>query len=67
MQSQKVEFSNARGETLSGVLEVPDQPAFAWALFAHCFTCGKHLRAEQNIYLALTQNGIAVLRFDFTG
>ena len=67
MQSQKVEFSNARGETLSGVLEVPDQTAFAWAIFAHCFTCSKKSLAASRVARGLAERGIGVLRFDFTG
>ncbi len=39
----------------------------AAALFAHCFTCTKNLRAVGVIDQALTARGIAVLRFDFTG
>jgi putative redox protein len=37
------------------------------ALFAHCFTCGKDIRAAKRIAEGLTARGIAVLRFDFTG
>jgi putative redox protein len=39
----------------------------AFALFAHCFTCGKDIRAARRIAEGLTARGIAVLRFDFTG
>jgi putative redox protein len=39
----------------------------ACALFAHCFTCSKDLKPAVNISRALTQQHIAVLRFDFTG
>ena len=39
----------------------------AYALFAHCFTCGKNVLAAKRIAEALTAQGIAVLRFDFTG
>ena len=39
----------------------------AVALFAHCFTCGKHNRAARHIAEGLKLHGIAVLRFDFTG
>src|SRR5215472_4923273 len=38
-----------------------------YALFAHCFTCGKDSLAARRIAEALTARGIAVLRFDFTG
>ena len=44
----------------------PDEPA-AYALFAHCFTCGKDNLAASRIAQALAARGIAVLRFDFTG
>ena len=39
----------------------------AFALFAHCFTCGKDVRAASRIAAALTDSGFGVLRFDFTG
>ena len=39
----------------------------AFALFAHCFTCGKDVLAAKRIAEGLTMRGIAVLRFDFTG
>jgi putative redox protein len=39
----------------------------AYALFAHCFTCGKDVLAAKRIATALAARGIAVLRFDFTG
>jgi putative redox protein len=52
---------------LSARLEVPDGPARATAIFAHCFTCGKDVVAAARIAHALPAHGIAVLRFDFTG
>lgn len=67
MPSQKVEFSNAKGETLSGVLEIPSQDAQAWAIFAHCFTCSKKSLAASRVARGLAERGIGVLRFDFTG
>ena len=45
---------------------MPAKPR-AFALFAHCFTCGKDIFAASRIAEALTARGIAVLRFDFTG
>lgn len=39
----------------------------AFVLFAHCFTCSSTLKALDHISSALTQNDMAVLRFDFTG
>ncbi|MCH8872437.1 alpha/beta fold hydrolase [candidate division KSB1 bacterium] len=68
MQFQKISFKNANGENLSARLDLPvtGEPV-AFALFAHCFTCSKNLRAVGNISKALNREGIAVLRFDFTG
>ncbi len=68
MHSQKVKFNNAQGDLLSGMLDFPvlGKPK-AYALFAHCFTCSKNLKAVSNVSRSLTSQGIAVLRFDFTG
>lgn len=68
MKSQRLALTNSAGQTLSARLDEPlaGQPA-AYALFAHCFTCSKDLKAVANISRALTGAGIAVLRFDFTG
>lgn len=63
---RKVQFQSD-GMTLSGALEMPESGARAYALFAHCFTCGKDTAAASRISRALTRDGIAVLRFDFTG
>ncbi|WP_367608119.1 alpha/beta fold hydrolase [Legionella sp. W05-934-2] len=52
---------------LSGILEQPPHPTSHYALFAHCFTCGKDILAATRISQALVAQGIAVLRFDFTG
>ena len=67
MHSQNIEFSNAAGDPLSGVLEVPDGEASAWAIFAHCFTCSKKSLAASRVARGLAERGIGVLRFDFTG
>lgn len=68
MRSQKLTFTNHAGQQLSARLDLPpDGNPIACALFAHCFTCTKNIKAAGNISRALTQQGIAVLRFDFTG
>ena len=68
MRLQKVKFQNAEGHQLDARLEMPaNQHPFAFALFAHCFTCNKNLKAVRNISKALTLAGFAVMRFDFTG
>src|SRR5258708_6719367 len=64
--STKVEFSGASGTTLAARLDLPPTPR-AYALFAHCFTCGKDIFAAARIAEGLVAHGIAVLRFDFTG
>ncbi len=68
MKFKKLEFTNAAGQKLSARLDFPadDKPS-AYALFAHCFTCSKNIKAISHISRALTRNGIAVMRFDFTG
>ena len=62
----RITFPNAQGHQLAGVLELPESPT-AFALFAHCFTCGKDIKAAARISRALHDRGVAVLRFDFTG
>lgn len=64
---QKVEFVGHGGNTLAGLLEMPDTPPVATALMAHCFTCGKDIAAASRIARALVKQGFAVMRFDFTG
>ncbi len=68
MASERVQFTNDEGETLAAILDMPEGvETRACALFAHCFTCSKDLRAARAISGALADEGIAVLRFDFTG
>ncbi|MDR3568272.1 MAG: bifunctional alpha/beta hydrolase/OsmC family protein [Syntrophobacteraceae bacterium] len=68
MQFKKLYFENRDGKRLAARLDLPlDEKPRAFALFAHCFTCTKNFNAAVNINRALGVNGIAVLRFDFTG
>jgi len=67
MQSKNVEFLNSAEDALAGILDLPVGEPRAFALFAHCFTCSKNLKAATNISRSMTAAGIAVLRFDFTG
>ncbi len=67
MPAERFDFPNAHGEKLAALLDRPDGPVRAVALFAHCFTCGKSIRAARHIAEGLKLHGIAVLRFDFTG
>lgn len=67
--SSKFTFVNDGGHELAGALEGPpeDQEVHGYAVFAHCFTCGKDIAAASRISRALARRGLAVLRFDFTG
>jgi putative redox protein len=68
MRFEKISFTNEQGDRLAARLDQPaDEHPKAYALFAHCFTCSKNLKAVGTISRALTQQGIGVLRFDFTG
>jgi putative redox protein len=67
MPAEKFDFPNAQGQKLAALLDRPDGAVRAVALFAHCFTCGKSVRAARHIAEGLKPHGVAVLRFDFTG
>ena len=66
-RSEKVHFENDAGVRLCGILDRPEATPMSVALFSHCFTCTKDLKAIVRISRRLAENGIAVLRFDFTG
>ena len=67
MPSERFQFSGSDGLKLAATLDLPDADPIAYALFAHCFTCGKDVLAAKRIAAGLVARGIAVLRFDFTG
>jgi uncharacterized OsmC-like protein/fermentation-respiration switch protein FrsA (DUF1100 family) len=67
MPIERFQFTGEGGHQLAAALDMPDQEPLAYALFAHCFTCGKDVLAAKRIATALAAKGIAVLRFDFTG
>lgn len=67
LRRDRVRFRGGSGFELSARVELPVGRPRAHALFAHCFTCSKDLKAARWISLALAERGIAVLRFDFTG
>ncbi len=68
LRTEKLEFAGADGATLSARLDLPLVPPIAYAMFAHCFTCSKVTRAAATyLAAALAEQGIAMLRFDFTG
>ncbi len=68
MPTRSVEFSNVRGVRLAGSLDLPGDGAICTgALLAHCFTCNSNYRFIRVLSRMLAEQGIAVLRFDFTG
>ena len=67
MRTERFQFTGADGQQLAATLDLPEREPVAYALFAHCFTCGMNVLAAKRIARALAEQGIAVLRFDFTG
>src|SRR5438477_5725919 len=67
MPAERFEFPSGSGHRLAALLDLPAGEPTAFALFAHCFTCGKDVLAAKRIAEGLTARGIATLRFDFTG
>src|ERR1700704_4953475 len=67
MPTERFQFPGVDGHQLAASLDLPEQEPLAFALFAHCFTCGKDVLAAKRIAVALAAKGIAVLGFDFTG
>jgi putative redox protein len=67
MPTERFQFTGEGGHQLAASLDLPDAEPIAYALFAHCFTCGKDVLAAKRIAVTLAAKGIAVLRFDFTG
>ena len=46
MPAERFDFRNASGQSLAALLDRPAGEPRAYALFAHCFTCGKDVHAE---------------------
>ncbi len=67
MAGKTYTFTGGAGSQLTGHLERPEGTPRGWAIFAHCFTCGKDSRAAVHMSRALSRAGIGVLRFDFAG
>ncbi|MCB1152185.1 alpha/beta fold hydrolase [bacterium] len=65
--SERFEFPGHEGQMLAARLDKPNGKPVAYAVFAHCFTCSKDVAAAGRISRMLAEQGIAVLRFDFTG
>lgn len=67
MAAQIFDFEGPKGYRLSGRLSEPETTLRGWAIFAHCFTCGKDSLAATRLTKALAEHGVGVLRFDFAG
>lgn len=68
MRSEKITFEGAFGDRLAARIDLPnDDNARSYALFAHCFTCSKNFKIVKNLNKTLTDHGIGVFKFDFTG
>jgi uncharacterized OsmC-like protein/fermentation-respiration switch protein FrsA (DUF1100 family) len=65
--SDRVAFRGSQGQELAARLDRPVRRPRAFAVFAHCFTCSKDIFAASRIAQGLASQGVAVLRFDFTG
>lgn len=73
--SYRVKFAGGMdGVQLAGIIDRPKDWANEQAsrirpvaVFSHCFTCNKDLKATVRISRALAKSGIAVLRYDMTG
>jgi len=63
----KFPFSNGRGQTLAGLLDMPEGEPLFYGVFAPCFTCTKESHGAHKICRALSGLGIGMLRFDLTG
>jgi putative redox protein len=67
MKSRNIQFNGALGDKLSARLDRADGDEIGFALFAHCFTCSKNLKAVGHVTKSLADRGISTLMFDFTG
>ena len=47
MPAERFDFPNAQGQQLAALLDRPAGEPRAYALFAHCFTCGKDVPRGQ--------------------
>ncbi|MCX7877486.1 MAG: alpha/beta hydrolase [Ignavibacteria bacterium] len=68
MKTDNFYIRNIHGYRLAASLDYPKRNTIKYyALFVHCFTCTKELKAIRNIASALSEYGVALLRFDMTG
>lgn len=53
-QTERIELTGALGHRLAARVECPAGETAGFALFAHCFTCSKDLKAIRPISRSLT-------------
>ncbi len=66
-RSERVTFTGSAGVPLAGIVDLPESDPRSIAVFAHCFTCSKDIKATVRIARSLAGAGFGVLRFDFMG
>ena len=67
VHTEKVTFKGALGHDISALVDQPTQGAGSWALFAHGFSIGKDFKPLRTISRTLVDEGMGMVRFDFTG
>ncbi len=67
MLTENFDFTAPDGRAVAARLDRPAGQVSAYALFAHCFACGKDALASARISRALAAEGIATVRIDFAG
>ena len=67
MPTETLKITTSEGHELSGTLELPTGLVRGASVFAHCFTRTKQSKGAKAVTQALAREGIASLRFDFTG
>ena len=66
-ETEEIRFIGGNGVELVGILHRPVERARGSVLMAHCFTCSKDIHTMSRLARALTEEGFAAFRFDFTG
>ncbi len=68
MKKREISFTNRAGIDLSARIELPaDGAPIGYVLLAHCFTCSEELSSQRRFSRTLSDFGIGVMSFDFTG
>ena len=65
--AERITFPSSTGQSLAGIIDLPDGEVRGWGVFAHGFTLGKDCPAASRICKQLASEGIGMLRFDNLG